>query len=73
VQWAMCGIAAYPKCAEETLASPSNDSYVEIMEVRCLLWACYLDRRQLVDCGYPFERISNDTAVVGLLEAMTAT
>ncbi len=44
--------SAHPKSGQETLAAPTDDSYVEIMEVHCLLQACYLDRRQLVDCDY---------------------
>ena len=64
--------SAHPKSGQETLAAPTNDSYVEIMEVDCLLQACYLDRRQLVDYGHPFGRIRDHTAVVGLLGATTA-
>jgi len=33
----MSAHAAHPKSGEETLATPSNDSFVEIMEVGCLL------------------------------------
>ena len=42
------GHAAQPKSGGETLATPSNDAYLEIMKVHSPLPAYYLHRTQLV-------------------------
>jgi hypothetical protein len=36
------GFAAQPKSIGEKLAAPTNDSYLKIMEVQCVLWPIML-------------------------------